>query len=470
MPEKDSPPQVTASARSVALAIFLMTASFVLVKTGRDALFVEEQGVYDLPLAYLVIAGMSLPVAVGMLALLRAAGPRRARVLALAGVSVLLGVYWRIAEPGGGARMTAVFASIPLLYGVLFAAAWLLAAELFDGVSEEEVSRAYARIGAGSIAGGLVGGVAARVLASAVAPQDYFALAAVVLAAATVRIAMTQARHPPRPVAPAPSERPGLAAARSFLRRRYGLLLFWAGVLGAIVGVLIEFQFYWAASTSGASGREHSRYFANLHLLLNGGALVVQLVVMPRLQRSLGMTGNLLVMPAVLLGGAVLAAFSAGLVVRGALRVTEGGLKASIHRASWEQAFLPAGPDRDVAKLVVDGMGAHLGEGVVAVLLYLWLGGFLGMSAHGEPEGAWLGWLLVVLVGLFFVITARLGPSLRASRVSGPSDEVAASLPPGGCVVTATLGWRVQSEECRRRHGGSLQPAGGEVAAARPRR
>jgi len=195
---------------------------------------------------------------------------------------------------------------------------------------------------------------------------------------------------------------------------------------------------------------------------------------MPRLQRSIGVAGSLLVMPAALLGGAVLAAFSAGLVVRGALRVTEGGLKASIHRASWEQAFLPAGADRDVAKLVVDGMGAHLGEGLIAVLLYLWIGGLLGAQPAGEGAGAWLGWLLVPSVGLFLVTTALLAPALRhevgptpddGGASSGSPGDVAASLPPGGCVVTAILGRRVQGEECRRRHGVSHPDAGGEVAA-----
>lgn len=58
--------------------------------------------------------------------------------------------------------MTAVFVAVPLLYDVLFAAAWLLAAELFDGLPAARVSRAYARIGAGSITGALLGGVAAR--------------------------------------------------------------------------------------------------------------------------------------------------------------------------------------------------------------------------------------------------------------------------------------------------------------------
>lgn len=193
----------------MAPAIFLMTASFVLVKTGRDALFVEDLGVCDLPLAHLAIAGLPLPVAVGMLALLRAAGPRDARVLAL------------------------------------------------------------------------------------------------------------------------------------------------AGSFGVIVGVLIELQFYWAASTSGTSGLEQSICFANLHLLLNGMALTV------------------------------------------------------------------------------DGMGAHLGEGLVAARLYLWLGGHLGAPTPGETGAAWLDGLPVASVGFLPIATARLAPFLREPRpraTEGADPEGAGSL------------------------------------------
>ncbi len=115
-----------------------MTASFVLVKTGRDALYVQERGIFDLPIAYLGMAAFSLPVALGMLWLIRVAGPRRARAVALAGVTGVLAVFWRIAEPGGGARMTALFVAVPLLYGVLFAA-MLPGAAMAPGPARREV-------------------------------------------------------------------------------------------------------------------------------------------------------------------------------------------------------------------------------------------------------------------------------------------------------------------------------------------
>ncbi len=50
----------------------------------------------------------------------------------------------------------------------------------------------------------------------------------------------------------------------------------------------------------------------------------------------------------------------------------------------------------------------------------------------------------------------------RGSRAPGDRNEVS-SLPPEGCVVTATLGQIVQKEECRRRYGESRRDARGSV-------
>ncbi len=462
MEAADSSLRISSASRSIALGILLITASLVLVKTGRDALYVQERGIFDLPIAYLGLAVFSLPTAFGMLWLIRVAGARRARIVAILGGAALLLVFWRVAEPGSGVRMTALFVAVPLLYGVLFSATWLLASELYYGVPRERVSRAYARIGAGSITGGLLGGVGARMLAPVVAPQTYFGIGALVLGASAIVVLITQARHAPRPVEGEVSERPGLASARLFLGQRYGAILFGLGVLGAVVGVLIEFQFYWAASTSGAGEHEQARYFANLYLLLNAAALTVQLLVMPRVQRSLGIAGSLMVMPAILLGGAVLVSLSAGLAARGALRVIQGGLKASIHRANWEQAFLPAGSDRAVAKLVVDGVGAHLGAGLIAVPLYAWLHAVVGDSPLSEHSGAWMTWLLIASTIVFVVTTRLLKPWLRGSDDSGDRNEFS-SLPPECCAVTATLGQIVQKEEGRMLYREGSRDARGSV-------
>ena len=61
-----------------------------------------------------------------------------------------------------------------------------------------------------------------------------------------------------------------------------------------------------------------------------------------------------------------LAASASGLG-RTALRVAEGGLKSSIHRSNWEQAYLPVARRlRPVAKIMVDGVGMRVAEGLAA--------------------------------------------------------------------------------------------------------
>ena len=65
----------------VGLAILLMAASFVVIKTGRDALYFLEGGLYDLPKAYIGIALFSVPFAFVTLALMKRLGPRGARVV-----------------------------------------------------------------------------------------------------------------------------------------------------------------------------------------------------------------------------------------------------------------------------------------------------------------------------------------------------------------------------------------------------
>ncbi len=57
----------------------MLMAAVNLVKTGRDALYFQKDGIFDLPKAYLGIAVLSLPMALATLGLMRGIGPRRAR-------------------------------------------------------------------------------------------------------------------------------------------------------------------------------------------------------------------------------------------------------------------------------------------------------------------------------------------------------------------------------------------------------
>jgi ATP/ADP translocase len=92
---------------------------------------------------------------------------------------------------------------------------------------------------------------------------------------------------------------------------------------------------------------------------------------------------------------------------RAILKVTEGGLKSSIHRAIWEQVFLPLGSvRREMAKVMVDGLFARIAEGMAAVALYIWLSRLPSLDIGLDLS--WISWIIVAAVLLWIVLTRYL--------------------------------------------------------------
>lgn len=411
----------------VAIAIMLMAASFVLVKTGRDALYFQERGLFDLPKAYIAIAVASVPFAFGTLRLMRLLGPRLARVACPLGAAALFGLAATQVTPGGGVFNTALFVAIPLTYGVLFSLAWLLAADLLDGRGPEVLGPAYGRIGAGAILGGIGGGLVAKALAGTLPPPALMGLGLGLLAASALVMLATQVRHPARVLTmPARVEDAARAGGSMLevLKRRYAALLLVVAMAASLTGIFVEFQFYLAASVSHHTGAENASFFASFYIALNLGALVVQLLVMPRLQGWLGVHGSLLIMPIAILGTGVFMIGNASLLMRSGLRATEGGLKASIHRSNWEQAYLPLSKEqRQAAKLIIDGAGARIAEGLAAGALYVWLVVAVGDGSLKGQSTTWLTYSMIGAAGTWVALTWMLRGLARDEGEPEPQEH-----------------------------------------------
>ena len=144
------------------------------------------------------------------------------------------------------------------------------------------------------------------------------------------------------------------------------------------------------------------------------------------------MYGSLLILPASLLGASLVAAASASSLARAWLRVAEGGLKSSIHRSSWEQAYLPLDRSRRAfTKILVDGVAARFGEGTAAAILLM-----------AGPH-----WIAAILIGgtaLWLALTVALRKS-RQSPDLLPEAELRPDIPiPDGCITVGTLGEGLQ--------------------------
>lgn len=395
----------------LAAPLFLLTSGFILTKSGRDALYFQGSGVSDLPWAYVGIALVSMPAAVMTLRVIERLGARRVRVGGTLLVAAYLGAMASVASPGGGALMTAFFTSVPVLFGILFSVTWLMAAEVGIAGQARDSATIYARAGAMAIAGGIAGGALARALAGLGGPHLLLWLGASALA---LGAGVMHAVHRRYPLSDIPTRRLSrmtpIATVRRAIRGAYSRRLMLAGASGAFVGVMIEMQLFLAAAASPGDAQSRMAFFGSLYGALNVGALVLQLTLVPALQRRTGIGGALLILPLTMLSGAVLLGSALSLTTRSLLRAAEGGLKASVHRVSWEQAFAPLDDVlRPQTKVVVDGLGSRLAEGAAAATLLCWLYWVVGDGAlaDGSP------WILNAVLAVGAAVWLRAVWSLR---------------------------------------------------------
>jgi ATP/ADP translocase len=151
-----------------------------------------------------------------------------------------------------------------------------------------------------------------------------------------------------------------------------------------------------------------------------------------------------MVLPFALIGGAGFASAAATAFSLAVLRVTEGGLRSSVHRSIWEQAFIPVDSgDRSLVKLAVDGVGARVAEGLAAAGLYFWVQRVAPGGVVTAPlDTRWMAWLTLGTVIVWLFITQRLRTQTQrvAAVAAAPGPEVDCVRFPDQCPCTTELG------------------------------
>jgi MFS family permease len=426
-----------------ALALGLTTLAFIVAKTGRDALFFQGSGgLLQLPLIYINIGVASLPLALIFVNAMKVWGARPARVGILLFAAVIMASAAPFLEPGDNTPMLAMFMFIPAIFGPLFASLWLLASDLFEKIEKRDAARAFSKIGASTLAGGMTGGLISKALAPHLDPKWLILLGAVVILAVTALVLHVHARFPSNVVAQKDSGRmPGILGPVS---NSYALTLLFISMTSALAGLLIDFQFYAAAAGASMGGQGNANFFANFYILLNFSSLLLQLFATPKIQDKIGLRGGLMVLPFALIGGAAFASAAATAFSRSVLRVTEGGLRSSVHRSIWEQAFIPVDSvDRSTVKLVVDGIAARIAEAIGAVVILLWLKQAVPSGMLDMPlDTRWMSWVTLATVVCWLVITQRLRVQTAGEeRATAPlGKEVECERFPDQCPCTTELG------------------------------
>jgi ATP/ADP translocase len=427
-----------------AFGLGLTTLAFIVAKTGRDALFFQGSGgLLQLPLVYINIGAASLPLALIFVQAMKIWGARPARMGIFLLAAVVMAAAAPFLEPGDNPLLLAIFMFIPAIFGLLFASLWLLATDIFEKTEKREAARAFSRIGAGTLAGGMAGGLIAKGLAPYLDPKWLIFLGAVVIVGVVSLILHIHNRFPTNIVAKRSGDRK--AGILAPLTNKYSLTLLLIAMTGALAGLLIDFQFYAAAASANMGSKGNASFFANFYILLNFMSLLLQLFATPTIQDKVGLRGGLMVLPLALIGAASFATAAATALSRSVLRVTEGGLRSSVHRSIWEQAFIPLdSTERSAVKLAVDGIGARIAEIAGAVAILLWLKQTASEGRLPMPlDTSWIVWFTLATVAIWLVITQKLRTQVKEEAGDAkvtPVQDVECERFPDQCPCTTELG------------------------------
>ncbi|HEY7220436.1 MAG TPA: hypothetical protein VH985_18785 [Candidatus Binatia bacterium] len=431
--------------RLLSFALGLTTLAFIIAKTGRDALFFHGSGgLLQLPLIYINIGAASLPLAIIFVKAMKVWGARPARLGVLALAAIVMAAAAPFLQPGGNKLMLGIFMFIPAIFGLLFASLWLLASDLFENTEKRVAARSFSKIGAATLAGGMTGGLIAKGLAPHLEAQWLILLAALVIFAVVILVRHIHAVFPTQ-ITGKPDERKKKSTFLAPLHNKYTLILVLISMTGALSGLLIDFQFYAAAAGAGMGSKGNANFFANFYILLNFSSLLLQLFATPKIQEKIGLRGGLMVLPFALIGGATFATAAATAFSRSVLRVTEGGLRSSVHRSIWEQAFIPVdSTERSSVKIAVDGIAARIAEAIGAAAILLWLKQVVPDDTIKMPlDTGWISWTLLVTVTAWLLITQRLSVQVKQEKVRAAparAQDIDCERFPDQCPCTTELG------------------------------
>jgi len=425
-----------------ALCLGILTAAFIVAKTGRDALFFQGKGIFQLPVATMMITAASLPLAVLFVKAMKTWGARPARVALMLLAATVLCFTAPFLQPGDSPLLFNIFIFIPSAFGIMFASLWLLASDIFETTPKAESARAFGKIGASSLGGGMAGGFIAKWIGPLIEPKWLIFMGALMI---LIVIALVLQAHRKFPSQIKPQNDAGKKTSYlAPLAKPYALVLLFTAMAGALAGLLIDVQFYISATSASMGSKGNANFFANFYIMLNFSSLLLQLFVAPKIQDKIGIGGGLMILPFALLGGAGFAGAAATAFSLSLLRVTEGGLRSSIHRSIWEQAFIPVeSSERSLVKLAVDGVGARIAEGLAAAGLYVWVQRVApGGVVTGPLDTRWMAWLTFATVIVWLFVAQRLRAQVKqaAPATATAVAELDCVRFPDQCPCTTELG------------------------------
>ena len=352
---------------------FLVMTAYNNIKPSATSKFISDLGADNLPWVML-LAGLTMGVIMQYYSRLVGMIPRN---WVLPGTQVvvigLLIGFWFLFQTGQEWVSAAFYFWGRLLLGIfLISQFWTLANDIYD---PRQAKRVFGFIGGGASLGGMTGSGLTSLLAKRVGTDSLLLLSAGILALCFFIVLMIQKRvKPPETSQPSQSQSVKSGEALSMLRQSKHLRLI-AMVVGfaALGAVTIEQQLNMAAEATVQTEDAITSFLAGITFYISLIGFFIQVWLVSRIYKFVGIGFALLVLPVSLGATALLILFNPVLWAPSVARVVDSATRYSLDKTTREVLFLPLpGELKLKAKSFVDVVADRfIGKGIGSVLLLL---------------------------------------------------------------------------------------------------
>lgn len=382
--------------------LLLFMAGHAMLETARDALFLARVPASRLPWVYLLIAAVSVLIAFfASRRAPRTTGYTVSGWMLFSGLSAL--AFQFLVASSHTRVLYALYVWSGVIATVVVARFWVLLGAHFTFT---QAKRLYGFIGAGSVLGAIVGSGFASVLTRLAHPAHLLTGAACLFVLSALGPLLLARELPARTE---PSDEPDslnpMPLVRNAYTRRIGLLI----LCSTFALTLADYLFKVNVSAH-VPKRDLGPFFSNFYLGLNLLSLLIQLSVVQRFVRVVGVSGALTLLPGILIGGAFGLLLSGGFSMALSLKGADGALRYSVHRTVVELLFVPMNERlRSAAKTLLDVLGQRGGQALASLAI-------LGALALGAGSGLFAASMLLICMLWIFIAYELREPYLDLFR------------------------------------------------------
>ena len=383
------------------LLIFLIISTLLIVKPTVNAIFIKRFGVEQLPFAFILVA-----VIAGLMSRLYSSWLTRFSlfkiIVATLSFSILalvtLGILFNLGLYTDG-MLYSFYVGVAIFAVLTASQFWVLANMVFN---VREAKRLFGFIGSGAIAGGIFGGYLTSLLAKLMSSQNLVFVGAflLILALPIVHYIWKNYVEPNivTPISVLKTSKKKGTRSPLFLISQSRHLSYLAVIIGVgvIVAKLVDYQFSAVAANTISDEDELTAFFGFWFSTFNVISLMIQLLMTRQVVGKYGVGTSLLFLPTGILIGAVALLLMPALWAAILIKLSDGSLKQSIHKAAVELLALPIPPEiKKQTKTYIDVVVDSIATGIGGLILIFLVRG-LDLSIRS------ISVMIIVLIGVWF--------------------------------------------------------------------